>query len=657
MPVLCYNSLVTRTGIIFFFLLIFVFFLHPIDSDGDFYHHVNIGRLVWQNKSLPHRDPYTFTAAGHEFIGYAWASGVIFYLLYSHFGAVAINILVALVAVLTLLLLYLLLRSYQVSFRTNILTLLLVAPVMATRWPSRPEIFTYPLVLALLLVEQKSRQQYRLAVPFPIIALTWVQLYAASFPVGMVLLALFILKRWLADGKSLVTKSFPYYLFIIFSILLSFVNGYGSKSLFFIQFIPGMTRIHGDWANLWQGMTSAAPDFLLELQYRLLIFAIFLSLFIVAALLGIKTLLSFSFLTLLSFGLLAPFFALRQLVLGTLLSVPLLGILLASLASRSRTFLYTLTLILALVMLTISLRINAPGFGEDKDTFPPRLISFLNTHNLHGRIFNTQRLGGFLSYHLYPRNLIYADTRDELFLETRALVDLEETLPTGKSILPILNKYQIEIVIVDLSEGISYQPLFYNRNWAIVYMDNRYAVTIPAFLAAEKNLATFVAIDPYSSTRAKPLLLAQAENEYQKILAADPNSFENLLRLSLVLLAQDKFDQALDIIKQITVPSSPQGVLYLVERESLFSQAYLGKKDCTKAKDHLVSLQKAVSGKYLFRPKVTIGSSLFKWLALYQLRCAHDFPAAKVYLDFYLKTQNVSPVEEIETKKLFRELK
>lgn len=51
-----------------YFLAIFIFFISPMDSDGDFFQHANIGRYVLENKSLPHFDTLTVTTQGEKYI-------------------------------------------------------------------------------------------------------------------------------------------------------------------------------------------------------------------------------------------------------------------------------------------------------------------------------------------------------------------------------------------------------------------------------------------------------------------------------------------------------------------------------------------------------------------------------------------------------------
>lgn len=463
----------------FFFLAIFIFFIYPMDSDGDFFQHANIGKFVIENKSLPYFDTLTFTAQGKEYIGYSWATGIIFYSLYETFGPIAINLFMASIALITFLLLYALLWKITSSTKSALMTIFLVAPVVSTRWPSRPEIITYPFIIAILLINEYRKTHPRLVIFFPILILFWANFYGVSTILGLILLLLFALVQWLKDKGKFSSSSYLFYLSVVASFPLALLNGYGTDSLFFISLIPKMTGFHGDWAGVLKTLQNAPPEYLAIFRYRLLIYLLYISSLVILLVISLKKIRSSFFYFLLALALLVPFFAIRQIPLAAILSTPFLAALLSQKIKFQKIVLGVIIFLGAISLIT-AFRTNSPGFGEDHNTFPKEMVYFLKENQISGRAFNTQRVGSFLSYHLYPDILTFSDTRDELFIGTGVLEEMGKTLKLGGNLTSLLSKHNISVVIADLTESKTYQRLFYSKDWAPVFLTGNYAIFLPS---------------------------------------------------------------------------------------------------------------------------------------------------------------------------------
>ncbi|MCX6791809.1 MAG: hypothetical protein NT149_02110, partial [Candidatus Gottesmanbacteria bacterium] len=206
---------------------VFFLFLHPIDSDGDFYHHLIIGRYVADLRALPYTDTFTYTAAGHPYIGYAWGTGVLFYVIFRTFGAEGISLFVALVGVLTCGLLWVLTREFHLARSVRILLILLAAGVLATRWPTRPEIMTYPGLLAILVVNRIRRHHPQATLLFPVIVFLWANLYSVSLIAGLGILLLIGMFELVNARPKRQTKLLWWN--IAAAIGAAWINGYGYR--------------------------------------------------------------------------------------------------------------------------------------------------------------------------------------------------------------------------------------------------------------------------------------------------------------------------------------------------------------------------------------------------------------------------------------------
>ena len=57
------------------------------------------------------------------------------------------------------------------------------------------------------------------------------------------------------------------------------------------------------------------------------------------------------------------------------------------------------------------------GLGVTSDFFPHELPDFIRQHDIKGQVYNTNRLGGFYLYHLYPDRIPFMDGRWETMVQ------------------------------------------------------------------------------------------------------------------------------------------------------------------------------------------------------------------------------------------------
>lgn len=635
-----------------FLIFIFIFFLHPVGGDGDFFHHLNSGRFVLENHTLPKVDEFTHTANGKPWVGYAWGAGVIFYIIYKGLGPIGINLFVAGLAVLTFALLYKLLRSYGISKHIIYLTLATAAPSIAIRWPNRPELFTFPFVITILLIDRLRLNYPKIALLYPVLILIWANTYGSSVIFGLALLVFLSCWQLLNDKLKLKPQHNFFYLTTLISLPVSLLNGYGFKTVFYLFFIPKIAHNQSEWAGLFKNLQGGV-DYVLFFQYWLLIYFLFLGLVIFIVALAAKRIRNYLSENLLALFIFIPFVAFRHIVLGILLSLPLVAILLNSLEGSKRKAAITACIIVLISTSAISLWVNPRGFGQENDPYSSLMINFLKEHELTGRTFNNQQIGGFLTYHLYPDILIFTDTRDDLYLQTPILADFYDTLNSRKNILPLLEKYNIDLVIADLADGIAYQELFYSKAWVPVFLQNHYVIIVKQALAEEKKLPILDAIDPFSTSFSKKSQQDRATEQYRYLLSQDPTSFYNKLRLAVSLFASKDFDQAIMIANNIKLDNTPKTPIFKAFLDYLFAQIYFAKSDCLRTKIYFEQTRADITHQFIFQPWKTLYSPLDKGYAFYNLICERNKERAKQYLESFLKQSEVSQEEKKETVEQF----
>jgi hypothetical protein len=163
--------------LLFFLTLLLVFFMSaraPVDSD--MYWALRVGKEIVEQRAFIRTDPITFTHGGNAWVSHSWLFDVWLYGMYAWLQYHGLTLLVALLAMLTMGLLWLQLSGPAV-YRT--LAVVFTALIAAPTWTPRPQMVTMLLlclVILLLLVYRKLRKRVILFVLPPIMIL-WANLH------------------------------------------------------------------------------------------------------------------------------------------------------------------------------------------------------------------------------------------------------------------------------------------------------------------------------------------------------------------------------------------------------------------------------------------------------------------------------------------------
>jgi hypothetical protein len=108
-------------------------------SDPDFWWHLRAGQYMVENATIPHTDPFSFTAQGQEWITHEWLSEVFMFGIYRVGGFALLTILFSGIITLAFVLTYARSegRPYLAGF-----ALLLGALATAPTWGVRPQMLS-----------------------------------------------------------------------------------------------------------------------------------------------------------------------------------------------------------------------------------------------------------------------------------------------------------------------------------------------------------------------------------------------------------------------------------------------------------------------------------------------------------------------------------
>lgn len=457
-------------------------------TDRDFWWHLKTGQLILQQHSIPHKEVFSHTEPGREYVDHEWVFQILQYLAYSAGGPLGAILLKSAVFIAVYLLIVGFLVKEGVQARIILSLVLLSVAGGRIRFLERPESFSLLFVVCeYLLLEQYLRTGSRkflvLIVPLFVI---WANVHAAVV-LGFLLLIAFVFGAM--TEISLETNGYPVYhkcrysdvgamaaLFVV-CIAAALLNPNGAR-LFQVPF--ELTRIieSGVLDNFeWrQPPPTAVPFYYVCL---VLVFAMKLKNcrnihvinLLLAGFLGyisLKYIRNVGLFCAFTPLLIAPYFSGRD--------FPARKVNLALAASA------------AAFCLAILFSPLQPGVGEDTSWTPTRIVRFTKEKNLQGNMFNSYGFGGYLIWNLYPERKIFIDGRNEVFLPL--LKTIHDAVADRRLWQSMLDRYSIDYALLNYEDtleqvtimrkgqapAITYAPFSSNHfprtTWALVYWDD-----------------------------------------------------------------------------------------------------------------------------------------------------------------------------------------
>jgi hypothetical protein len=161
-------------------VILSIAFLLPVEPN-DYWWYVRIGQDTLKAGAIPTIDTLSYTQAGQPAIYHSWLSAVLFALL-NNLGGISLTVLVrGLVLALGYGTLYVVARQAGAGLKTTSLVILLAALATSNNWSVRPQMFTYALFAAvvLILLRWTRKEGTRSVWLLPLISLLWVNLHGS----------------------------------------------------------------------------------------------------------------------------------------------------------------------------------------------------------------------------------------------------------------------------------------------------------------------------------------------------------------------------------------------------------------------------------------------------------------------------------------------
>jgi len=445
------------TALIFVLLfgLLAVFLVHNFDSIGqDIGRHLKTGEIIWQTKSVPTTNLFSFTEPDFPFTNHHWLSEVIFYGVFNLGGFTGLIWLKFFVVFATFLLLFFTTKHLWIIDFANrlstgwavIISFLLSIFIFISRTEVRPEIFSYAILAFFLFVLFKTKYELTTSPRrggamsglwfLPLAQLLWVNLHIYFFIGPLLFFAFFIdclSQREIRNTKYVIRKLFLIGGLIGLATLINPAGIQGALLPFNILNEYGYSIVENQTlAFLADFFGFNLPIFIFKISAAVLVFSFLRT---------IKKTKERIFEILIStFFIYAGFRMLRNLPLYALVSFPVLTILLTDMV---RTFGVKLTtsdgrgtsdvkkyadkffkMAIAGFLVLMLFFVASGGYykwanlskkvGFSVPDGLEQAVDFVKDNKIEGPMFNNFDIGGYLIWKL-PNEKVFVDNRPEAY--------------------------------------------------------------------------------------------------------------------------------------------------------------------------------------------------------------------------------------------------
>lgn len=422
--------------------------------DPDFWWHLRTGKLIVES-GIPRHDPFSWTAAGRDWVAHEWFSEAIIYGVESTVGYIGNVLVFGVVTASTLALMYALGRRLGAGTKPLVLLTLLAAIVLVRFVTVRPQVFTWLLLAVFVYILQRHDEGDSMPLwILPVLMAVWVNLHL-GYVYGLMAVAIWILvqtwKRVRGAGSSLRTP------LLVGSacLIATFMNPSGPAILWY----PARYLLEGhaerSFVLEWQ-----RPDFTSPAMAPITAALALLVLSLVSQ--------RRPFLTALSIAVVAlSLQAVRNVPLAVLLLIPVVGSAAAdrwTMASRARDSATTLPTSLGAglvaVMATACLLAGVlvggsiSGLHPSDDRYPAGGAAFLASQHPGARLFNDYNWGGYLINRLYPVVPVFIDGREEFYGST-IFGDYLHIIRGKPGWDMLLQQYGVDVVIIRRDSGLA----------------------------------------------------------------------------------------------------------------------------------------------------------------------------------------------------------
>ncbi len=447
--------------------------------EDDLGRHIKLGEIIWQTKSVPYTNLFSYTHPDFPFVNHHWLSEVILYFLAETGGLLAT----------TIAKIVLMLGALAVTFFSAkrlggtipaLISLSAFLPLIGERNSERPEVFAFFLFALLFFILFASRiSTGKKMVAAPLIILLWTNLHI-SFVYGIFLIGAWALRLIKKSWRS--KSALPVIATLLLALAATLINPNGLTGALYPLTV---------FSNFGYQVTENLDPITLFgiLPDPFIPYFLFLtpvSLAIIAWAVMRKSGFSFLYAVFLIFALLG-FIKIRNFPYVIFTGIPAISLALNNVWETTLEKIKNLKATIAGALAIANLSISGMAIA----VAPPNLsivesgkagIDFFLKNNLPGNIFNNFDTGGYLDYRLYPAYKTFVDNRPEAFPKEffAAYVALQKDPEIREN---VFREYGINSIIFSRTDATSWARTFLSRiridpNWETAYLDDYLVILV-----------------------------------------------------------------------------------------------------------------------------------------------------------------------------------
>jgi len=451
----------------------------PMLRDLDVGWLIRDGEFIWLNGHLPAGDIYSFTNWGRPWLLYKWGFELYLGVLHqlASLGGVVWGTALIIALTYSLLLYFLLRLGVNRLISLGLLTLAMLTTIFY--WYTRPTTITYLLYAVFLIILEEYRMAPSRRIWFlPLLFLLWANIHL-GFIVALAALGLYGVAAWLLPStfRGVGSRRDARLLFLILPLSLAaiLVNPYGVNLI-------AMIWAHSNDNLVTQGLTSemVSPDFH-KVAFQFLFVQIVLLFWMGGRNYPGRPIL----LTLVTVTLALGLYSVRHIPYFALTATIYLGhsfldwqgepAMLTSPGLLRRGWGWALAAALASFIWIVAIERYQPGFyGFEPNRVPHGAADYLARQQVGSRpwhIFSwDDQWGSYFIYRLYPRALVFMDTRFDLYGDafTRKFEDLRQE---ALHHMEVLNPWGVDFLVLKKA-GVN-KPAATGPGWTLVYEDDQ----------------------------------------------------------------------------------------------------------------------------------------------------------------------------------------
>jgi hypothetical protein len=453
------------------------------NGDGDLGWHTTIGNYILHSWKVPTTDIFSHTLYGARFVAHEWLAEVAFAFANQLMGLNGDVLLTALLASITILLVYEQMVKRNVFRLVALFISLWVAFAASIHWLARPHMFTFLFVaIWTYWLEDIYTYHGKNIWHFPLLMFIWANTHGAFFA-GFVVwgtyVADWIFEFWQVRGTKEMGRQLA--LIGLLSFLVTFVNpsgwhlwdttvGFVSNSFLTSHIVEYASPDFHD-KNVWPFlfMVGFALFALVQAGRKIQVReALLLAGWAVLGLYSIRNIPLFAVITAPTFGKLIQPWAEKISALvkwdsnlgGT------------EKALRGNVWIIGSTVLLGLILWS-GTPLDKNGIGNIylPNKMPIQAVDWLQANPQEGKMFNNYVWGGYILYRLWPAQTVFIDARTDFYGEKllREYLTVNNVSDGWKE---ILEKYNVSWMIVQKGDRLAeYLKANQTEGWKVIYED------------------------------------------------------------------------------------------------------------------------------------------------------------------------------------------